>query len=226
MSAPRPGGRIAAGSVVLLRGLPKIIWAGEWRETIARWVLFGITSSIAVTAMALHWWLIPVAVVLWCAVAAGAAPEPNEDDEPVPEDEPEDDDEPLPDDELPIDLDVFLELLHDVAGGGNVHLNAIRERLAEELPEYEWTGPIVTALCAEVGATVKNVRVAGAQPPVTTGVHRTHLPPLPQPLSGAPVDVVSAGHDSNNNTNTTTEHIGQGGLIVKHGPSTRQGVNR
>lgn len=223
MSAPRPGERITAGSVVLMRGLPKIIWAGEWRETIARWVLFGITSSIALTAMALHWWLIPVAVVLWCAVAASAAPEPDEDEdnEQVPEDEPADDDE------LPIDLDVFLELLHDVADGGNVHLNAIRERLAEELPEYEWTGPIVTALCAEVGATVrKGVRVPGAQPPVTTGVHRTDLPPLPSPAGPPPVDVVSAGDDSNNNTNTTTEHIGQGGLIVKHGPSIRKGVRR
>ncbi|WP_433893024.1 hypothetical protein [Streptomyces sp. CA-111067] len=208
MSA-RIGQRMAAGSMVLLRGLPKIIWAGEWRETLARWVVFGVAASLALTAMALHPWLMPAAFLLGCVAAAvaGAAPdeEEAEDDEPV------------------ISPAAFLELLHDVAGGGNVHLRAVRERLDVELPDYEWTGPVVTAMCEEVGATVrKGVRVAGAQPAVTTGIHRDDLPPLPRVDGPPPVGVVSADQDSNNNTNTwTATDVGQGGRVLTYGAAQK-----
>lgn len=204
MSARRIGQRIAAGSGVLLRGLPKIVWAGEWQETIARWFLFGTTSAIAVTAMALHWWLIPVAVVGWCALAAAAAEsvpeeegdEPDEDLGEEAEDEDEPDDEPL------LDEDAFRELLQDVAQGQNVHLSAVRAQLLEETGR-EWSGPQARALCEQAGIRVRDgVRVPGAQPPVTTGVHRDDLPLLPSPLGTPPVEVVSAGQHSNNNSNT------------------------
>lgn len=214
--------RVVAGTMIILRGLA---WAGEWQETIARWVLFGITGSILATAMALHWWLIPGAIVAWCLVAA-AVPQSEEDDEPGEDqdDELEDEEEPE-DDEPPIDSDAFRELLRDVAGGENVHLSTIRARLAKEVPGVDWHGPATTALCEAAGVRVrKGVRVAGADPAVTTGIHRDDLPPLSSPAGASPVGVVLAGQHSNNNTNTRTEHVGQGGLIVTHGPSIRQHI--
>lgn len=111
----------------------------------------------------------------------------------------------------------FLELIHDVADGGNVHLTAIGEQLFAETGR-SWD---VLALCRAAGIPTKPVRVAGADPAVTTGVHRYDLPPLPRPSSGPSVDVVSAGQADNNNTTTVTP-IGQAAVIVKHGPSIRQ----
>lgn len=97
----------------------------------------------------------------------------------------------------------FLELVHDVARGGNVHLSAIREQLAEEHPGTDWHGPATRALCDAAGIRVRDgVRVPGAQPAVTTGIHKADLPPLPQPLSEGAVDDVDAGQYDNNNTNT------------------------
>lgn len=117
----------------------------------------------------------------------------------------------------------FLELVHDVAQGGNVHLSAIREQLAEET-ETEWSGPATRALCDAAGIRVRDgVRVPGARPPVTTGIHRDDLPPLPQPLSQRAVDDVAAGHRDNTNTNTGVRYVGEGGIIT---PDTMQGARR
>lgn len=126
-----------------------------------------------------------------------------------------------------LDPGAFLELVHDVARGANVHLVAIREQLAHET-ERPWTPAEVRALCAAASIPVRDgVRVPGARPAVTTGIHRDDLPPLPQPLSGAPGADVVAGHDANNNTNITTELIGEGaGMINRHGPSIRQEARR
>jgi hypothetical protein len=119
-----------------------------------------------------------------------------------------------------LDPAAFLELVHDVAGGGNVHLTAIGDQLSAETGRC-WD---VLALCRAAGIPTKPVRVAGADPAVTTGIHRYDLPPLPRSSrEGAVVDV-SAGQDDNNNT-TVTE-VGQAAVIVKHGPSIRQGVRR
>jgi hypothetical protein len=116
----------------------------------------------------------------------------------------------------------FLELVHDVSAGGNVHLVEIRRQLALET-DREWSGPQVRALCDAAGIPVRDgVRVRGAKPAVTTGIHRDDLPPLPRPSSEGAVGVVGAGQESNNNTNITTEAIGQAGLLIKHGPSIRQ----
>jgi hypothetical protein len=119
-----------------------------------------------------------------------------------------------------IDPVAFAELLHDVARGGNVHLTAIRAQLAEETGR-DWD---VLALCRAAGIRTRPVRVPGAAPAVTTGIHKTDLPPLPRVDGGAPGGVVSAGHAANNNSNNTTvEAIGGGAAwLIKHGPSPRQ----
>lgn len=116
----------------------------------------------------------------------------------------------------------FLELLHDLSAGRNLHLSAVREQLVEETGR-DWNAQDVTALCRAAGVPTRpGVRVPGADPVVTTGIHRADLPPLPHPSSGAPVGVVGPGQDANNNTNATVEEIGQAGLLIKHGPSIRQ----
>lgn len=199
--------RLAQGTGVIGR---ELAWAGEWRETLARWVLFVAAAAIVLSTVLLHPWLTPAPAVLWF-VAAGVA---------APEDEVEEDGEEF-------DPAVFLELVHDLAGGGNVHLVAVREQLAEETGR-EWSGPQARALCAAAGIPVRDgVRVPGARPAVTTGIHRDDLPPLPRPSSGSPVDDVAAGGDANNNTNTRTE-VGVDGAawITRSGPSIRQGVRR
>jgi hypothetical protein len=126
-----------------------------------------------------------------------------------------------------LDPRAFLELLHDLAQGGNVHLVTVREQLAEET-ERPWSAREVSALCHAAGITTKTVRVPGARPAVTTGIHRDDLPPLPSPASGAPVGVVAAGQSGNNNSNNTVtvEEIGQAGVVVKTGPSIRQEARR
>lgn len=119
---------------------------------------------------------------------------------------------------------VFLELLHDLARGANLHLVTVRDQLQQETGR-PWSGPQARALCDAAGVRVRDgVRVPGARPAVTTGIHRDDLPPLPSPTSGVGGGVVGAGQDANNNTNNglTVEELGQAGVIVKHGPSTRQ----
>jgi hypothetical protein len=207
--------QLAAGSIVILRG---VVWAGEWRETLARWVLAAIAGSLALTGAALHPWLWPVLAILGMVAAFAAAPElaadddgEDQDDEPGPAEE-DDDEEQL------LDADLLADVIHAVARGGNVHLTAIARRLHAETGRHS----DVLAACRASGIRTRPVRVAGADPAVTTGIHRTDLPPLPH-VEHAPVDVVSAGHtDNNNSNNPTTTPIGQGAWITSHGPATRQ----
>lgn len=121
----------------------------------------------------------------------------------------------------------FLELLHDLSGGGNLHLSRVREQLSEET-ERDWTAQDVTALCRAAGVPTRpGVRVPGAQPAVTTGIHRDDIPPLPRGGSGTPVGVVGAGQHPNNNTNTpTVEEIGGGAAVIVKGASIRQEARR
>jgi hypothetical protein len=224
--------QLAAGTAVILRGLA---WAGEWRETLARWVLAAIAGSLALTGAALHPWLWPVFAIGWAVAAFAAAPElaPDEDedqdDEPGPDDA---DDEPDDDAAEDVDqlrhADAFTELVRDLADGGNVHLISIRRQLALELPGTDWSGPAVTALCDAAGIRVRpGVRVPGAQPAVTTGIHRDDIPPPPPTRSATPVGVVAAGQHPNTNNNTLSiEEIGEGGRLIKHGPARHQEVRR
>jgi len=218
--------QLARGTGVILRGLA---WAGEWPETLARWVIAAIAGSLALTGACLHPWLWPVLALAWLAAATTAAPvlEVEDDQDDATEDVEDEDDEPSGDEQL-LDADAFTELVHDVARGGNVHLSAVRARLADELPGIDWSGPAVTALCDIAGIPVrKGVRVPGATPAVTTGIHRSDLPPLPDPNRAAPVGVVAAGQRDNNNTNSVSvERIGEGAALVKTRPTQRQEIAR
>jgi hypothetical protein len=221
--------QLAAGTRVILRGLA---WAGEWRETLARWILAAIAGSVALTGAALHPWLWPVLGIGWMAAAFAAAPElepeDGEDDEGQDEPGPDDEDD-ADDDEQLLDADAFTELVRDLADGGNVHLATVRRQLALELPGTDWSGPAVTALCQAAGIRVRpGVRVPGATPAVTTGIHRDDIPTPPPPHSGTPVGVVAAGQHPNNNTNTyVTEPIGEGGRLIKQtGLNRRQEARR
>jgi hypothetical protein len=113
----------------------------------------------------------------------------------------------------------FIELLHDVAAGGNVHLTAVRAQLLKETGK-DWD---VLALCRAAGITTKAVRVTGADPAVTTGIHRTDLPPLPRGSSGTPEGVLTSNNNSNN---ATAEEVSEGVVIVHTGPSIRQEARR
>jgi hypothetical protein len=211
--------QLAIGTRVILRGLA---WAGEWRETLARWILAAIAGSVALTGAALHPWLWPVFGLGWMVAAFASAPEleahdgGDQDDEPGPDDAPEDDEQLL-------DADLLADTIHAVARGGNVHLTAIGAQLRED------TGRVwdVLAACRAHGIRTRPVRVPGADPAVTTGIHRTDLPPLPR-ADSTPVGVVSAGHPDNNNTNNgiTVEEIGEPGRLIKHGPTARQEARR
>jgi hypothetical protein len=121
----------------------------------------------------------------------------------------------------------FLELLHDLSAGRNLHLSAVREQLVEETGR-DWTAQDVTALCRAAGVPTRpGVRVPGADPAVTTGIHRVDLPPLPHPTSGTPVGVVGAGQHPNTNTNKAEAHeVSEGVVIVTTGPSIRQEARR
>jgi hypothetical protein len=121
----------------------------------------------------------------------------------------------------------FVELLHDLSRGANLHLSRVREQLAEETGR-DWTTQDVTALCRTAGVPTRpGVRVPGATPAVTTGIHRDDLPPLPRGSSGTPVGVVGAGQHPNNNTNTpTATEIAEGVVIVTTGPSIHQEAHR
>ncbi|MFC4034559.1 hypothetical protein ACFO3J_24225 [Streptomyces polygonati] len=201
--------RIGAGCSKLGRSCTAWLAAGEYEGRKRAGAVLGRAAGGAVTT----WFVggIAYAVGPWgwavegalLAVSVWGAGRPGADDE----------EEPL--EEEGIDVDTFLELVHDVAQGGNVHLSAIRAQLAEEFPGTDWHGPATTALCEAAGIPLrKGVRVAGANPPVTTGIHWADLPPLPQLLSEGAVDDVAAGHGDNNNTNTPTGQQSEAVTIV------------
>lgn len=137
--------------------------------------------------------------------------------------------QPAEEDTAVMDPETFLELLHDLADGGNLHLSRVREQLAEEVPGVDWHGPATVALCDAAGVPVRRgVRVPGASPAVTTGIHRADLPPLPRSLSEGAGGAVVAGHTDNNNSNTPTRtEVGGGAAwINKTGPDIRQAVRK
>ncbi|MFI0897080.1 hypothetical protein [Streptomyces sp. NPDC020983] len=185
---------------------------------IAAWVVGGVAYELGPIA-----WGSAGALAVLSVLVAGAPEAEADEDQDDADDEPTEDGSE-PDDEQLLDAEDFAELLHHVAAGGNVHLTAIGAQLAAETGR-QWD---VLALCRAAGIPTRAVRVPGADPAVTTGIHRRDLPPLPQPLPGAPVGVVAAGqHGNNNSDNTPTKTpIGQGAWTTTHGPAIRQEARR
>ncbi|WP_435173272.1 hypothetical protein [Actinacidiphila sp. bgisy145] len=181
----------------------------------------GFTGGVAYELGPIAWATAGVLTAL--SVWVAGTPNPDNDEDQDDEVEP-DDQEPGSDEQL-LDVDAFTELVLDVACGANVHLRTIRMRLIEET-ERPWADHEVTALCRAAGIPTRpGVRVPGAQPAVTTGIHHTDLPPLPDPSPGAPVDGVAAGQHDNNNTNTPhVERIGEGGAVIKNAPLQQEAV--
>ncbi|MFI0894876.1 hypothetical protein [Streptomyces sp. NPDC020983] len=190
---------------------------------IAAWVVGGVAYELGPIA----WGSAGALAVLSVLVAGAPEPEPDDEDQDDEDDEPTEDDSESDHEQL-LDADAFTELVRDLADGGNVHLVTVRRQLALELPGTDWSGPAVTALCDAAGIRVRpGVRVPGATPAVTTGIHRDDIPPSPPARSATPVGVVDAGQHPNNNTNKpTTEEYGEGGLLVRHGPAIRQEARR
>lgn len=214
--------RLAAGCRALAAG--GVAWAGardvnpkedgvsRGRAAAAR--IVGGTLSVAFVAGTL--WALSRGVLLWGSTAlwligAWVAGRPADEEEEWPA---------LADESDALTADEFVELLHQLSAGRNLHLSTVRSALERVCPGGDWSGPAVTALCEEVGARVrKGVSVPGATPRVTTGIHRDDLPPLPSPTGPAPVAVLTSNNNDNNNTNTHPDGV----VIV---PDMMQGARR
>lgn len=129
--------------------------------------------------------ILPAAACAWCW-AAWRAGRPDAIEQPAPTVEP-DEQGPAQEDE-----ERFLALLHQLLPkpGSRAHVAQVAEA---------WTGnekdtAPVREMCAALGVEIsRGVRVPGAG--VSTGIHHAALPPLPDPLSGPTVAVVSAGQN-------------------------------
>lgn len=105
--------------------------------------------------------------------------------------------------------ETFLEALHRLIPGPDDRLHVAE--IAEHL------GLPATAVNEELralGIATKGVRSGGRGS--STGVHRSALPPLPRPLSGA----LLAPLTSNNNTNNTCDEWPQEGYLIKDRPGS------
>lgn len=194
MNASQPIENIGRGSSRIARGVGPLLWPGEWREAVARWVILAVAGSIAVTALSLHRWLMWIALGVGLFVAHQAGRSPEADTQPDDDEQPE---EWHPDDVI----ELVWELVGDRKG---VHLSTLRTALEAETSRA-WTPADVRALLASARVPVRDgVRVRGVGN--TTGVHRDDLPPLPSPAPPpGPVGVVDAGQDANANTNNSPQ---------------------
>lgn len=95
-------------------------------------------------------------------------------------------------------LPCFITALHELMDGQTgIHL----AQIAAHLFGSEDATAQVRTLAASASIPInRGVRVKGRG--VSTGIKKEDLPPLPEPLSGAPVAVVAAGQTSNSNSNT------------------------
>jgi hypothetical protein len=178
--------RIASGTRIMLRSIGPALWTGEWRETLARWIVTLIVGSVAGTACALHPWLLIAALAVWTLAAHGVG---EADEAPV-----EPDGEPAGTD-TELTYDDVVELLWELVGDGRgVLLTALRDALHWESTRE--VRELLDDIAVPVRAGVRTV--AGNGP----GVHLNDFPPLPSPDEGdPPVAVVAAGDDANANAN-------------------------
>lgn len=202
MNALQTADRIAHGTRRILRGTGPLLWPGEWREALARWVILGLLLSIAVSALALHRWLMWVALALGLLITHQAGRADATDEETEPDDAGAE----------PGWHDVVVAL-QELAGDhrGSVLLTALRDEL--ELPGTK----AVKLLLDEARVPWRaGVRTRAGNGP---GVHRDDLPALSPASEGAPVGVVGPGQDANTNANNTLRVDRQEGLTIIHDPA-------
>lgn len=227
------GQRLAVGSGMILRQGPAAMWAGEWRETLARWFVVALAAALGATALSLHPWLWAAAAAVWVAVALAMTGVPNDEDEETDE----------PDDALPLVdedylLDILWDLLHD---GRGVHLRAVAEELTADYAGRPWTIAEVRLLldAAEIPTRhAVRMRHAPKGQEVAPGVYITDLPPRPSPAPSDPgvADVSGQVTGATATATPTVEETGEGAmLIIKTGADRtqtvpparrRRGVNR
>lgn len=214
--------RLAAGSGMILRQGPAALWAGEWRETLARWFMVALVAAVGATAVTLHPWLWLGVNAVWVAVAFAMTHTPTDDEEAEESDE-------LPDvDEVDL-LDILWDLLGD---GRGVHLRAVAEQLTEEYPEHDWTiADVHVLLAAAEIETTHSVRMRHAPKgkAVAVGVRLDDLPPRPSPASreGGVAGVDGQVWGATATATPTVEETGEGAmLIVRDGTDRTQTVPR
>lgn len=201
MIALQTADHIVHGTRRILRGVGPLCWPGEWREALARWVILGLLLSVAVSALALHRWLMWVALALGLLIThqAGRAETADEETEPDNEAEP--------------DWHDVVAALEELTGDdrGSVLLTVLRDELG--VPDTK----AVKLLLDEAGVSWRTgVRTRAGNGP---GVHRDDLPP-PSPTSeGAPVGVVGPGQDANTNANNALRVDRQEGFTIIHDPA-------
>ncbi|MFJ4847554.1 hypothetical protein [Streptomyces sp. NPDC088733] len=153
------------------------------------------------------WWACGVWLV--AAYRAGGKPKPTTAQA---------DEDPDPD----VAVDLVRQLLDNRPG---VHLSAVRERLAAELPHRTWSQADVRQLLADAGVPVRHsVKVRGVG--VAVGVHRADLPPLPSPATEEVGEEVEQQVRAATATATPViEEVGGGaGLVIKPPADRRQPV--
>lgn len=198
MTTSKPVQNIARGSTRAGRAVGPVLWPGEWKEALARWVVLALIGSIGITALALHTWLMWIATpgVLLALHQAGRTGQPEDDAE-----DQEDDDQEAEVPE-PLTNEEFLDLLHKAnSAGRGVLLATLRTFLEEYEPGISWEIADVRVLCDAAGVPMRqSVRVPGVG--VSVGVHRDDIPPAPPaPSERGPVAGSSAGQGT---TPTTT----------------------
>jgi hypothetical protein len=176
-------------------GPRKWISAGEnWLDTSVRAGMVGGVGYIAWRLLASSWTVLAVAALVVCVLALRAATKAAKgQQQKAPSAVPVAADEALPN----VTKDQFVTLAHElIAGAPGVHLTTLAAALSDRYGG-DWDTADVRALCGAYSIPVQP-SVRDARKRVSTGVHGADLPPLPQPLPGAPaagdVAVVAAGH--------------------------------
>lgn len=216
------GQRLAVGSGMILRQGPAALWAGEWRETAARWFVVALAAALGATAVTLHPWLWAAAAGVWVVAALAMSHTPTDED--AVEDE---------GDELPeVDEDDLLDILWDLLGDGRgVHLRAVAEQLTEEYPERDWTIADVHLLLAASEIETRHavrMRHAPKGKAVAVGVNVDDLPPRPSPAlqEGGVAGVDEQVSGATATATPVVEEIGEGGRLVKSPVDRTQTVRR
>jgi hypothetical protein len=161
--------RLAKGSSMMLTALPRLFRAPDWREALSRAFVVLLAASMAVTAVALHPWVLGLLTAAWVVTALvisrpapGAQPSQANKTTPAPGAE-------------GFHRDDVVELLHELLGEHNgVHLSRVAQQLANETGT-PWKVADARKVLEAAGITVRHsVRVPGQG--VAVGVHRRDIP--------------------------------------------------